>query len=192
MVVLFLFRGDNMQEIWKDIKGYEGIYQISNLGKIKSLDRKDYANRNLKGVMLKFGLCKGYYTVVLSKCGEQKQFRVNRLVAENFIKNLNNYSDVNHIDENKINNRVDNLEWCTRKYNNSYGTRLKRISKKSSVSLSKKVYQYDKELNLIKEWLGTREIERNTGYRCQNISACCLGQQKTCGGYIWSYGKIRR
>lgn len=111
-----------MEEIWKDIKGYEGLYQVSNYGRVKSFKHnKEKLRKEVKDNM-------GYLIVNLSKNGNKKIYKIHRLVAEAFLQNPNNYPQVNHKDENKINNRADNLEWCTAKYNSNYGTRNERMS----------------------------------------------------------------
>ena len=113
-----------MKEIWKDIKGYEGLYQISNTGKIKSLER--YKDNHSKKQLVKEKIRKqiisktGYYTCMLTKNGNLKLFKVHRIVAEAFIPNPNNYPIINHIDGNKLNNNVSNLEWCTRSENQKH------------------------------------------------------------------------
>jgi hypothetical protein len=126
-----------MQEIWRDVKGYEGFYMVSNLGRVKSLDR--YVSRGcrypnkfqyVKGKILSPNKGGSYLQVVLNKGGKSKPFLVHRLVAEAFIDNPNNYPCVNHIDENKKNNCVDNLEWCTYKYNNEYNGRIEKCRDK--------------------------------------------------------------
>lgn len=119
-------------EEWKDIVGYEGRYQVSNLGRVKSLKRKvGVKNRSTPEKILKEHLQKeGYYTVVLYKNGEPRRLSVHRIVAEAFLYNPNNYPVVNHKDENKGNNNVNNLEWCTVIYNMNYGTVGKRIAEK--------------------------------------------------------------
>ena len=119
------------KESWKDIEGYEGLYQISNLGKVRSLNRivqgtNDYFQ---KGIELKPIDNGKYLFVTLRKNGNKKIFYIHRLVAEYFVDNPNNYNEVNHIDENKHNNSYNNLEWCTHKYNANYGTRNERIAK---------------------------------------------------------------
>ena len=113
------------KEIWKDVKGYEGLYQISNLGRVKSLRY----NKSQKEKILKAGSgTHGYQLVVLCKKGKHKTTLIHRAVAYTFIPNPNNFPDVNHKDENKSNNCVENLEWCTKKYNQNYGNRNKKCS----------------------------------------------------------------
>lgn len=130
-----------IKEIWKDIKEYEGLYQVSNLGKIRSLDRavrKNYNKYVSKGKILKQEIRNTYYTVQLNKEGKRKVFQVHRLVAQAFIPNYNNYPIVNHIDENPVNNMVENLEWCTQKYNvchskwKMYCTKNTKVSSKTN------------------------------------------------------------
>ena len=178
-------------EIWKDIKNYEGLYQVSNLGRVRSLDhiRKNGKKENQiylsKGRILKAAVQKkgGYVFVVLSKDGKTKGYRVHRLVADAFIDNPNNYRCVNHKDENKTNNNVNNLEWCTHKYNNNYGTKPLRIAKANS----KKVNQYDLEGNFIKQWNSTMDIERHLKIKNSYISACCRGKREKAYNYKWRY-----
>lgn len=124
-----------MQEIWKDIKGYEGLYQVSNLGRIRSTDKIVKRGKNgdyfRKGIILKPQKSKnGYLVCKLSKNGICPSKNIHRLVAEAFIDNPNNYPCINHKDENKQNNIVDNLEYCSYEYNNNYGTKKERIKEK--------------------------------------------------------------
>lgn len=117
-----------MKEIWKDIEEYEGLYQISNLGRVKSFPRK--GTHTTKERIIKFAKSnKGYLIAILKNNDVQKAFSVHRLVAKAFIPNPNNLPQVNHKDENKENNNVNNLEWCDNWYNSHYGTRLHRIAK---------------------------------------------------------------
>jgi hypothetical protein len=119
-----------MQETWKDIKNYEGLYQISTLGRIKSFPRKGtYKNAKILKPYKDGG--NYYYVIGLHKNGKRKYKAIHRLVAETFIPNPNNYPLVNHKDENKLNNCVDNLEWCTHKYNSNYGKANLIMSKKA-------------------------------------------------------------
>ena len=163
------------KEYWKPVVGYEGLYEVSNWGRVKSL-------KFGKEKILKPIIRHGYYFVGLSKNGIVKSYSVHRLVAQVFIPNPNNLPCVNHKDENKQNNVVSNLEWCTHEYNNSYGTRSKRVAEKQS----KPVLQYDLEGNLIKEWVSINECGRN-GFNQGGICKCCNGKQKIYKGFIWKY-----
>ena len=181
-------------ELWKDIKGFEGLYQVSTFGRVRSLDKYiDVKIRNVDKVLKRGKILKptygknGYLRVFLCKNGKRTNFCVHRLVAEAFIPNPLNLPVINHKDEVKDNNYPYNLEWCTVKYNSNYGTAIKRSAEKRS----KKVYQYDLEGNLIKEWDGTREAGRN-GFSNSHISSCCLGKEKFHKGYIWSYTEINQ
>ena len=123
-----------MAEIWKEITGYEGLYQVSNLGNVRRIGHletnKNGIQRTLKDKNLKPKVDgKGYVHVILFNHNKRKTIRIHRLVAEMFIPNPNNYPQVNHKDEDKQNNKVDNLEWCTNKYNSNYGNRCQNISK---------------------------------------------------------------
>ena len=160
-------------EIWKDIEDYEEYYQISNLGRIRN--KKE--NRILKPS--KSG---GYYHISL-RYGNKKEMLIHRLVAKAFIPNPLNLSYVNHKDENKLNNNVENLEWCTAKYNNSYG--------KGALAKNQRVIQYDLQGNAIKIWESIKEASEELGVSQEGISACCRGIHKTSGGYAWTYANIQ-
>lgn len=177
-----------MNEIWKDIDGYNGKYQISNFGNVRIPSYIDKKNRFHNERIFKHQKNQeGYHTVCLTKNRVQKRFLVHRLVATYFIENPENLLYVNHKDEDKDNNCVHNLEWCTRQYNLSYGTRVKRASGKRK----KPVLQFDKEMNFIREWDSARDVERELGFSNSNINACCLKKphHKTQYGYIWRYKK---
>ena len=120
------------KEIWKDVAGYEGLYKVSNKGNVRSVARKDSIGRKCGGRTRKH-FCRegGYPEISLYKDGLRKQKLIHRLVAEAFISNPNDFPEVNHKDENKKNNCVENLEWCTSEYNTNYGTLIERLSKKS-------------------------------------------------------------
>lgn len=143
-----------MEETWKDIEGYEGIYQISNLGRVKSVDRDIYDSNGIKRSHryeklkhISLDGC-GYSIVSLSKDGKVKKKRVHRLVAEAFIPNPNNLPEVNHIDTIRTNSRVDNLEWCTRRENIDHSIRLghyKRYGSRNSNYGGTKLKEYYKE-----------------------------------------------
>ena len=184
-----------MKEIWKDVVGYEGYYQVSNLGRIYSVARK-----HTKGGIRKQHLDKdGYARVDLWMHHKGKLCGVHRLVAEAFIPNPNNLPMINHKDENPNNNCVDNLEWCDTVYNNNYGTRNIRIglgNKGKYVPKGKDswnavpVNQYDLEGNFIKRYGSMTDavIELNINRNgTRNISTCCRGKLKTAYGYKWSY-----
>ncbi len=174
-------------EIWKDIKGYEGLYQISNEGNVKSLDKSynvGYGGiKHQEEIILKpTYVGNGYLHVCLCKNGNKEYKRIHRLVAEAFIPNPNGYQTVNHKDENPENNKVENLEWCTQAYNNTYGGRTAKMAE----TQSKKVYQYTLDGELIKVWNSTKECGRN-GF-CQSwVAACCRSERKTHKGFKWSY-----
>ncbi len=165
------------KRIWKDIKDYEGIYQVSNDGKVKSLERINSNNCWVKEKILKQTIDpKGYQRVMLSKNGKKENARVHRLVAEEFIPNPNNYPQINHKDENKTNNHVSNLEWCNEKYNINYGTGKERRSRKVICITTGKVY------NSIKEATEFHNISDKSG-----ITKACQGKRNTCYGLKWMY-----
>ena len=168
-------------EHWKSITGYEGLYEVSDLGRIKSLG--NYKSRKEK--ILKPGKNNsGYLQVGLYKDGNLKQLLVHRLVAKAFIPNPQGLETVNHKDEVKTNNVASNLEWMSQKDNNNYGTHNKRVAE----SLSKKVQMFDKSTGeLLATFPSLMEAERVTGIDDGNISKCCLGKIKSAGGYIWKY-----
>ena len=167
-------------EVWKYILGYEGLYKISNKGRVKSIG---YGKER---ILKPANNGRGYLKVDLCKNGDKKWCLVHRLVAQAFIPNPNNLPEVNHLDENKENNRVENLEFCDRKYNCNYGTTKQRMIKK----LSKTVFQYSKDGEFIKEWKSVMDVERNLGYAQTNISSCCLGKYKSAYGFVWRYKQI--
>ena len=157
---------NNIKEEWKDIKGYENLYQVSNLGRIKNLK----TNKTLKALIKK----DGYARVNLYKNDEMNSIRIHRIVAETFIENPYNYKVINHKDENKQNNSVENLEWCNIEYNLQY-------------SKNKPVLQYDLKGNFIKEWNSIIEAKREVGDI--KISECCKGKRKSAGGFVWRYSE---
>lgn len=174
------------KEIWKDIKGYEGLYQISNFGRVKSLP-KMAGKSPRKEQILKNNLDRyGYYFVALSKYGVRNNKLIHRLVAEAFINNPNNYLQINHKDENKLNNCVNNLEWCTTKYNINYGNRTKKVIKK----LSKKVSQYNSNGKYIKTYNSISEASRKCNISQGSICSCCKNKLKQSHGFIWKYVEV--
>ena len=177
-----------IKEYWKPVVGYEGLYMVSNWGRVKSLDTyrksRNGSVRFYKGKILKLRTDRdGYLHVSLSKNNKRKNITVHRLVAQAFLDNPNNLPQVNHRDENKQNNVASNLEWCDVKYNCNFGTRNKRSSKK----LSKPVLQYDLEGNFIREWPSVRQAEREGGFNSRCICMCCKGNQKKHKDFIWKY-----
>ena len=173
-------------EEWRDIKGYEGKYMVSNLGRVKSLN---YSNTGKEGILNARDNGKGYLRVILWKDGKDKKYRINRLVAQAFIPNPDNLPEVNHKDEDKTNNRVENLEWCDRSYNVNYGTRNKKAGKKIAEKRSKPVFSVNKESGLIMWWQSASEAEKCTGIDHSSISKCCKGKKKSIGGYYWFYAE---
>ena len=187
-----------MDEIWKDIKGYEGLYQVSNLGRVKSLSRmRCYGAAGylmMPEKMLKeHPNKKGYLQVLLTdKEKNHKKFSIHRLVALHFIPNPDNLPQVNHKDEDKTNNRVDNLEWMSLRDNVRYGTGIQRRSiTLRTVNAKCPVYQYDMEGNLVGEYISAREAARQTGFFSTAITNCCNNKVgfRTHKGYRWSYEK---
>lgn len=174
------------KEIWKDIKNYEGRYQISNMGRVKSLFRKvktvsGYYITVQEKILKQTVDNTGYYVVSLWKNNKHLRAHIHRLVAETFIFNHNNKPFINHIDGDKLNNNVSNLEWCTPKENNihayQYGLNPSR----------KKVNQYDLKGNFIKTWDSIKEA--NDYYKTTHISECCNPNSKRniTKGFLWKH-----
>lgn len=168
-------------EIWKslDFMGFDG-YDVSNMGNVKSL------NYNHTGKERLLKPCKdnnGYMVVSLCKDSKRKKFTLHRLVALAFLENPQNLPMINHKDENRLNNRVENLEWVTPKENMNYGTRNEKISK----AISKPIIQLDLQNNFIREWDSMTSINLELNINQGNITNCCKGRYKTCGGFIWKY-----
>lgn len=169
-------------EEYRDIKGYEGLYQVSNKGNIKSLN---YLGKGKIQILKKRKTAKGrYFSVMLCKNGTKKEYLIHRLVAEAFIPNKENLPQVNHKDENGFNNCVDNLEWCDRKYNCNYGTRNERHNK----AVKKQVLQYTKNGEFLREWDSASDAEETFGKRYRsNISKCCRRIVNTAYGFVWRF-----
>jgi hypothetical protein len=179
-------------EIWKDIDGYNGKYQISNKGEVRSFSR--WKN----GDLLKGGKCgkPGPYRFV-ALVGESrkdvKHFYIHRLVAKYFVDNPNGYNEVNHIDGNTLNNCAENLEWCCHLRNMQHAFENGKISHEfergSKNKNSKAVYQKTKDGKIVKVWESVNQIQRETNYLASNIFCCCNHRKhyKTAYGYIWEY-----
>ena len=172
-----------MTEIWLPIEGYENLYEVSNLGRVRRLESfvagKAGSKRKISGKILKPGVSKGYLIVNLCKNAVRKNYYVHRLVSTAFLPNPDNKPQVNHLSEDKTNNEVSNLEWCTAKENNNYGTRIKRASEKHSKSV------LCIELNQIFPSLteAARQLSLNVG----NLGSVLAGRRKTAGGYHFEY-----
>jgi hypothetical protein len=186
---------DLPNEEWRDVVGYEGLYQVSNFGRVKRLNCNVYKNdkksRNVKEKILSQYPRNGYLRVRLLTNGRQVAKVVHRLVAIAFVENSNNYIEVNHKDENKYNNLSHNLEWCDRSYNCSYGSIKERFSKrfKGKKRVSKPIFQYTIDGKFVKEWKSGYEIRKSKFSRGCVIDVC-NGIRKTANGYFWSYNQL--
>lgn len=185
-------------EIWKDIRGFEGYYQISNYGRVKSLKYHGGVRKNpkiLKGIKNS----ENYIQVELIINNVRTRKSIHRLVAEYFLSNPNNYPIINHKDENPCNNHVDNLEWCTYKYNSNYGNCKEKIKQAlRGKNGGKAIIQYSLNNEFIAEYPSLGEAARITGFGSTHIRDCCLGYKKdyrtkktypctNCKGYIFKY-----
>lgn len=200
-----------MSEMWRDIEGYEGYYQVSDKGNIRSMDRYVKGKNNSrcfhKGADRKLQVShKGYFNIILQKEGKKKQYQVHRLVAQAFIPNLENKPQVNHIDCNKQNNGVSNLEWATQqenmdhaKENNLFGETSKAQRKafmenivKAQESRKKAVRQYDLNGVFIKEYHSIAKAAKKTGTNGAKISMCCRGQRNKTNNFNWEYSNTKQ
>lgn len=169
-----------MKEIWKDIVDYEGIYQVSNLGRVRSVDRITSHNHKHKGKLMVLELDRtGYQRIGLRKNNHVVKHLVHRLVAQTFIPNPDNKEQVNHVNEIKHDNRVLNLNWMTSLENRNYGTARQRSADKRSKPIT----------NGVQVFKSIMEAERVTGVHNSNIVKCLKGERKTTGGYSWQYVK---
>lgn len=167
------------EEEWRDVQGYEGLYQVSNLGNVKSLDRKTTWNEEN---ILTPWVQNGYPFVRLCKDGKTKTFSIHRLVAIAFIPNPLKLPMVNHKDETRNNNHVENLEWCDAQYNNTYGTARQRSAEKQSIAIE----QLTTDGLLVKRWKSIMDAGRS-GFSIGHICHCCQGKRHSHKGYVWRY-----
>lgn len=176
-----------MGEVWKDIPGYEGLYQVSDHGNVRSLN---WRNRGFVRNLYLKKHNRGYRHVELRKAGKVKAFTVHRLVATAFIPNPNNYSTVNHKDEDKTNNTVSNLEWCSMSQNMKHTIGLHRDRyhvEGEPFSRTEKVVQMSKSGNVLRVWDNLISIKHETGWNQWSIDQCCRGIRKTAYGYLWCF-----
>lgn len=177
-----------MEEIFRDIPKFEGLYQVSNYGNIKSYTRKRLGRggsvRICPGKILRHKIDnRGYHQIDLFDLnGKSHRFLIHRLVAEIFLVNPNNLSQVNHKDNNPSNNCIDNLEWCSNYENNLW----KKITSPEKEKVAKSVLQYSLDGKLIKEWISAKSAETD-GFDHSAISKCCRGKLKSHKGFIWKF-----
>lgn len=184
----------NMEE-WRDVKGYEGFYQVSNKGRVRSIAvwnamHHKVCKRKIPVLKAFDTTVEGYKRVLLSYYGIHHHHSVHRLVAQAFIDNPLGLPEINHKDENTSNNEVQNLEWCTRKYNANYGTLPSRISIRSrnAPNSSKAVNQYSLDGSFICKYPSLNEASRQIGTVSGDmIGRVCKGKSKTAGGYLWKF-----
>lgn len=178
--------------MWKDIPGYEGLYQASDSGHIRSVDRFDIGGNKIKGVVLKQRSARGgYLRVGLWKDGVMKTTLVHRAIAAAYVPNPEAKPQVNHVDENKENNTAENLEWVSCKENVNHGTRNARIVANSdrvgaAEKLRKSVIQMTIEDKVVAKWPSIRSAARATGINNGSISNCCRGIKKSTHGFKWA------
>lgn len=160
-----------MEEIWKPSPIFGDRYEVSSLGRVRSIGNNNACKRGIMNPMCDRD---GYLHVALYRDNSKKDISIHRLVALAFIPNPNNYKYVNHINKNTKDNRIENLEWCTNSYNLAY-------------SIGKKVIQYSKDGKKISEFFCIADASRALGIPVANISKCCKGKRKIAGGFVWKY-----
>ena len=163
-------------EEWKDVVGYEGFYQVSNLGVIKSIFYND--NKIMKQQLNK----NGYFMVILSRPNHKKTLYVHRIVAEAFIPKELSKTFINHKNEVKTDNYPNNLEWCTQAYNNTFNGKVQRCCKP--------INQFTLSGEFISWWKSARKINEILGIEYKNISSCCRGKRNKAGGYKWEFAEV--
>ena len=180
-------------EIRVPVVGYEGIYEVSNCGRVYGLKRKNARGQIVNPIVKATKPNnRGYIQIRLSKDGKQKYMLLHRIVAEAFIPNPEGFTQVNHKDENKNNNSADNLEWCTNAYNRHYGNGMRKSIenhdyKQIAEKNKKTVLQLDKNGNVLNSWIGLKAAEEATGVGESNIRRCCYGRGSYAGGFAWKY-----
>jgi hypothetical protein len=193
-------------EEWRDVVGWEGLYQVSNLGRIKGLPKvtsfgcrtKSLSERILRPTISK----RGYYVVSLSHCGKTRTLTIHRIIADAFIPNPENKRAIDHIDTNRLNNNLSNLRWCTDRENSNNPITLEKnrcnckkmwvngVFDSRNNTHYRKVAQYTRDGVLIKVWDSIKEASNQLGIDSSSISKVCLGvnpNRKTVGGYIWKH-----
>lgn len=193
-----------MEEQWKDIKGFEGRYQVSNMGRVKSLSRivcnrasnraKSFEYKKAGRIMKTHVSNSGYVFVQLWVEGTAFGKFIHRLVADAFIPNPNGYEEVNHKDENKLNNNADNLEWCTPSYNMRYGE-MAVIRQRGNIRNRKSIIQMTLEGEFVRQYKSIKEMYRLIGINREAVSRMCRGLEthrngralKSVGGYLWKF-----
>lgn len=172
-------------ENWKDIVGYEGLYRVSSLGRVMTLN---YRHTGVERI-LKQQTDKGGYKCVTLTYGGRKSYKVHRLVAEAFIPNPENKPQVNHINEDKSDNRVENLNWMTNRENSNWGTKSVRLGQSltNNPKRSSSVSQYTLTGAFVSDYPSIHEASRQTGIRVGNIHMTCTGNRRSAGGYIWKF-----
>lgn len=177
------------QEIWKDIEGYEGLYQVSNFGRVKSLNKYHHKREQILKPNLKSD---GYYETSLSKNSKPKWVRTHRLVAQAFIPNPENKPQINHKDGNKLNNCIENLEWVTNKENidHAIAMGLEKLNGHENPN-AKPVDQYDLDGNFIRHWKCIKYASEELKIHQSKISMVCNNHSKTAGGYIWKFATVK-
>lgn len=188
----------NKNEIWKDVKGYEGIYQVSNIGRVKSLN---YNRTGVENILKPGNNRRGYLTVVLHKGNIPRSKKIHRLICESFIPNPENKETVNHINGIKTDNRLVNLEWASIGENSkhAFSIGLKNVKGSNNPMFgrtgdrnpnSKKVNRYSISNEYIDSFSGMSEAERLIGISSKRISECCNNKRKSAGGFIFKFEQI--
>lgn len=174
-----------MNELWKDIPGYDGKYQVSNIGRVRSMWRNNQHKDHIGTVTILKQTERedGYMRVALTKNGKRKNYYVHRLVAEAFIPNPDNLPQVNHKSEVKTENYVENLEWCGSRYNSMYGTKIERWRMKKA----KPVVQTTMDGEFVRMFKSEEEAERLCGYDSAYISMVCTGRRPSAYGYKFHF-----